>query len=153
MRISETGLALVLVGKLREVVDDVHELLLYKLERVAHDDDVGVVANVAGGRTQVDYSRRLGALLSVCVYMGHYVVAYQLLALLSDLIVDVGDVGFQFVYHFLCDLVYAEVHLCPCESDPQTAPCGKLLVCGEDVLHLLACIACAERAFIGGIIS
>ena len=85
--------------------------------------------------------------------MGHYVVAYQLLALLSDLIVYVGDVGFQFVYHFLCDLVYAEVHLCPCESDPQTAPCGKLLVCGEDVLHLLACIACAERAFIGGIIS
>ena len=101
----------------------------------------------------MDYSCRLGALLSVCVYMGHYVVAYQLLALLSDLIVDVGDVGFQFVYHFLCDLVYAEVHLCPCESDPQAAPCGKLLVCGEDVLHLLACIACAERAFIGGIIS
>ena len=150
--VGKAGLILVLVCEACEVVDDVEQLLLDQQQRVAHNDDVGVVAHIAGGSPQVDYALRLGALLSVCVNVGHYVVAHQLLALFSHVVVDVVDVGLKLVYLLLGN-GQTQLHLAPCESDPQAAPCGKLLVRREDVLHLLARIACAERAFVGGIIS
>jgi hypothetical protein len=36
----------------------------------------------------------------------------------------------------------------PCERNPEFAPRGKFLPGGEDILHLLACVAGTKRRFV-----
>ena len=106
-------------------------------EALTHHDDVGVVAHIAAGGTQMDDACRLGALLAVGVDMAHHVVAHQLFALNGDFIVDVVHMGFQLGHHFGGDIGQALLHLGPGQRHPQAAPGAELVVVREDVLHLI----------------
>ncbi len=44
--------------------------------------------------------------------------------------------------------VESKLLLAFCEGKPEPAPCGKLAVIGEYLLHLAPCIAFAERIFV-----
>ena len=95
----------------------------------------------------MDDTGSLGADLTIGIDVGHDIVTAALFLCLGNIIVNVVDVGFQFVHLLLCHR-QTQLHLCTSQSHPKAAPCGKLLVCGEHVLHFLAGIAGAERALI-----
>ena len=77
----ESRLSAVLLGKLRKLAYQRDELGADKLKPLAHDDDVGVVADVAAGSAQVNDSLCLGALNAESVDVRHNVVAAFLFAL------------------------------------------------------------------------
>ena len=79
--------------------------------------------------------------------MGHHVMADYFLALRGGLIVDVVNVLLHLGYLIVC-YVEPKLLFAFCEGYPQLAPCGKLGIVGENMLHFLARIAFAERIFI-----
>ena len=147
MGICKAGKCFVLVCELCQLVDDLDELSLNDFKSVAHNDDIGIVADVAACCAKVDYAVSLWAASAVGVNVCHNVVAHLFLLCGSHFVVDVFDICFKLVHLLLCD-VQTELHLCSCKSDPKSAPGGSVLVGGELELHLLACITCAEWAFI-----
>ena len=148
MCVRETGHILVLVREIREIRDNVHELSVNYFKRVTHYDDVGVVADVARGRTEVNDPLCLRADETVSVNVGHYVMSHFLFAGFGSRKIYVVDIGFE-LRDLLLGYAEPELHLRAGERSPQSAECRELLLRGKDVLHLLACVACAERAFVG----
>ena len=95
----------------------------------------------------------LGALLSVCIYMAHNIMTYQLLTLFCHIIIDVLCVCLQFLDLLICDdgfpvLGQSQLFLRLCQCNPQLSPCTEFHIRGENILHLLACIALGKRAYI-----
>ena len=95
----------------------------------------------------MDNSLGLRALNAVCVYMGHNVVADQLLSLLGHVEIDIVHMLLQLV-----DLLFrnrkSQLVLSLCQSHPETPPGTKLFLRGENILHFSACIALRKRAHI-----
>ena len=147
MSVSKAGKRLVLVSELCELVDDLDELSLDYFKSVTHYDNIGVVADVAARCAHVYNALRIGAGVAVGVNVCHNVVAEFLFILRSLFVVDVVDVGGKFV-HLSLSNVETELHLGTGKSDPKLSPGREFLVCGENELHLLACVSCAEWAFI-----
>jgi len=144
--VGHAGHVLVLFGKAGQLCQHADELFAHQLKALPHHDDVGVVAHIAAGGTQMDDARCLGALLAVGVDVAHDVVAHQLFALNGDLIVDVVHMGFQLGHHVGGDIGQALIHLGPCQRHPQSPPCAELVVIGEDILHLVRSIAGGKGA-------
>ena len=144
---AQGGHGLILPGELGQAVDNPHQLVLHQLQALPHEDHVGVVAHIAAGGTQVDDGHGLGAQLAIGVDMGHHVVAQLLLPLGGLGIVDVGEMGLQFI-HLLLGHGQTQLHLRPGQGHPQPPPGGELLVRGEQIQHLVAGIAGGKGALI-----
>ena len=69
------------IGELRQRVDHRGERLAELAQALAHQDQVGVVGDVAGGRAEVDDVARPGGHVLERVDVGHHVVAEPLLVL------------------------------------------------------------------------
>ena len=110
-----------------ELIDDVHELLMHELETLPHDDDIGVVADIAGGRTEVDDALRIRALYTVSVHMAHNIVTHFLLTCLRNLVVDLILMCLQLIDLLLCD-VETQLMLRLCQCDPELSPGTELVV-------------------------
>ncbi len=100
---GQRGLGLVLVCKIRQHPDHVHQLLLHQTQGLGHDDNVRIIPHVAGGGSQMDDPRRLGALLPIGVHMAHDVMANLLLSGFGHLIIDVLRVGLKLLNLLLRD--------------------------------------------------
>jgi len=144
--VGHAGHILVLLGELCQLCQHADELLAHQLEALTHHDNVGIVADIAAGGTQMDDACRLGTLLAVSVDMAHDVVAHQLLPLDGDFIVDVVHMSFQLGHHLGGDIGQALLHLGPGQGHPQAAPGAELVVVREDVLHLIGGITGGKGA-------
>ena len=85
----------------------------------------------------------LGALLSVCIYMAHNIMTYQLLTLFCHIIIDVLCVCLQFLDLLICDAGFAvlgqsQLFLRLCQCDPQLSPCAEFHIRGKNILHFFA---------------
>ena len=118
---------LILHRELAELVDDIDELLMHELEALPHDDDIRVVADIAGGRTEVDDALRIRALYAVCVHMAHNIVTHFLLTCLCHLIIDLILMCLQLIDLLLCD-VETQLMLRLCQCDPELSPGTELVV-------------------------
>jgi len=144
--VSHAGHVLVLLGEAGQLCQHADQLFADELQPLPHHDDVGVVAHIAAGSTQMDDAGGLGALLAVGVDVAHHVVAHQLFAGDGHIVVDVIHVGFQLCHHFGGDVGQALLHLRAGQRHPQAAPRAELVVVREDVLHLVGGIAGRKRA-------
>ena len=147
MGICQSRHALIFHGEVSEICQHVNHLAANDLQSVTHHDNVCIIADIAGSCTQMNDAGSLGADLTVCIHVGHDIVPAAFFFCFCHVIVNVVDIGFQFVHLLLCH-GQTEFHFCPSQSHPKATPCGELLVSGENVLHFLAGIAGAERAFI-----
>ena len=141
--VGKAGHGLVFVGEFGQQGKHAQQLFAHQLQRLAHDDDVGVVAHIAAGGAQVDDALGVRALQAVGVDVAHHVVAALLLPADGVLIVDVVGVGLQ-----LGDLLVGDGKALPLfgfgQGDPEFSPSTELVVVGEDVLHLPAGVAGLE---------
>ena len=142
--VGEAGHILVLVGKLGQVRQHADGLLAHQLQSLAHDDDVGIIAHIAAGSTQMDDTLGLGALQTVGIDVAHDIVTHQLFAGDGILVVHVVLVGFQ-LGNLLIGDGKALLLLGLGQRDPQLAPGAELVVVREDILHLVRGIAGRER--------
>ena len=148
---GQGGQVLVPVGEGRQLRDDVQELFPDQLQGFGHEDDVGVVADVAAGGAEVDDAFRLRALDAVGIDVAHDVVPYHLLALFRHFIVHIVRAALQFF-----DLIFRDVQ--PQflfrfrQGDPQFSPGAELLLLGKNVLHLFTCVALRQRAGVACVI-
>ena len=143
MRVGERRLCLVRLGKVRERLDDVHQQAADLLKRLAHENDIGVVADVAGRGAEVQNGLCLRAARAVGQHVGHDVVPHLVLARRGVVIVDVGDVRAQLLNLLIRDR-QTELLLALRQRDPESAPGGKLVVVGVNVLHCAPCVAGAQ---------
>ena len=139
--VGHAGHILVLLGKVCQLCQHTHQLFAHQLQTLPHHDDIGVVAHIAAGGTQMDDTGCLGALLAVGVDMAHDVVAHQLFPLDGHFVVDIVHMGFQLSYHIRGDVGQALS-----QRHPQPPPCAELVVVREDVLHLIGSVAGGKRA-------
>ena len=123
-----------------------HQLFAHQLQTLPHHDDVGVVAHIAAGGTQMDDAGCLGALLAVGVDMAHDVVAHQLFPLDGHFVVDIVHMGFQLSYHIRGDVGQTLIHFGTSQRHPQPPPGAELVVVREDILHLIGSVAGGKRA-------
>ena len=145
---GEAGHVLIFNGKFREDIEQIDKLLADEQHRLAHDNNIGVVADIAGGRAEVDYRLGVRALHAVGVNMGHNIVTNFFFAGGGDIIVYVVLVRFEFGY-LLVRYVEPELLFALCESYPEPAPCSEFEVRREDIFHSVARVAGVERGFIG----
>ena len=82
-------LVFVFVSKFCQLCHHVDEFFADQSQAFGHDDQIGVITNIAGGCSQMDDALCLRALLSIGIYVGHDIMAHQTLALLCYFIVDV----------------------------------------------------------------
>ena len=118
---------LVFVREFGKVADNGDQLVADKLQTLGHDDDIGVVADVARGSSEVDNTLCVRALHAVSVDVGHYVVADELLSLLRDFIVDVVGVSLELVDLSLC-YGQTQLHFRLGKRNPESAPGAEFLV-------------------------
>ena len=142
--VSQAGHILVLLGKIGQVGQHADQLFAHQLQAFAHDDNIGVIANIAAGSTQVDDTLCLGALQAVSVNMAHDIVAHQLFAGSGFLVIDVILVGFQLGNLFIGN-VQALLLLSLGQRNPQPAPGAELVIVRESILHLIGSITGGKR--------
>ena len=147
MREAEGRLILVCVSKCAQLADDGNQLLADEQQALLELDDVGVVADVGAGRTQMDDAGGLRCGLAEGVNVCHDVVTDFLLTRSGDVVVDVVDVCFHLVDLLLRDR-QTELLLRLSQRHPKTSPGGELHIRRKDIQHLRACISRTKRAFI-----
>ena len=92
VRKSQRRQAAILFGEFAEPVDQAGELAGDDPQAVAHQDQVGVVADIATGRAEVNDRRRLGRRIAEGMDMGHHIVAELRLVLAGLVVIDVVEV-------------------------------------------------------------
>ena len=70
---------LVLLGEFSQLRNDIHQFFLYQLQGLIHNDNIGIVAYIAGCSAQVDDPLGFGTLHSIGIHMGHDIMADFLL--------------------------------------------------------------------------
>ena len=131
----------------RQLFQNSNQLFAYQLEAFTQLNDVGVIAYISAGRSQMNNAGSLGGNLTESIDMTHNVMTDFLLTCTSDLVVDVVLVGLHLIDLLLGD-VETQSLLCLSQRDPQTTPGGELHVGRKDIQHLLGSITCRERTFI-----
>ena len=147
MRERQRRKILVAVREACQLGNHVDQLPPDDVQRVAHQDDVGVVPDVAGCGAEMDDSLRLRALQPVGVNMGHHIVTHFLLPAFRVLIVDVVRVAFQFRDLLIGDRK-PQLLLRLGQRDPEFSPGPELSVRREYFLHLRARVAFRKRTYI-----
>ena len=140
-------LCFIFISKFSQLIQNTDQFLTYQLQGFCHNDDIGVVSYVAGSCTQMDDSFCCRALYAVRIHMGHNIVAHQFLTLFSNIKIDFILMCFQFIDLLLRDRK-AKLLLRLCQRNPESSPGAEFLVRGENILHLLTCIALGKRAYI-----
>ena len=99
----------------------------------------------------MDDAAGCGALQPIGVDMAHHIMTAFFLPLFRIRIIDVFRMGNKLVDLLLC-YIQTLIALSLSQSDPQLAPGFKLVVIGEDVLHLPAGIPGGKRADVSVVI-
>ncbi len=147
VREAQRRQVLVLQGKGRQLVQQVHEFLLNEPQALGHNDDVGVVADVAGRGAEVDNALGVRALQAVGVDVGHDVMAAAFLLRNGVFVVNVILVRPELVNLVLRN-GEAQFHFALGKGNPEFSPSPELEVRGEDVLHFLAGVPGIQWGFI-----
>ena len=147
MRVRKRRNAFVLLGKIAQRRNGVNELFPHKDERLAHSDDIGVIADIAARCAEVDYRLCVGAALAEGEHMRHNVVAHLVLVPGRRLVVDIVNVRFHLLYLRIA-YIESKLLLTLGKGDPQSAPGRELEVIGEKALHLFSGISPTQGIFI-----
>ena len=151
MGVRQRGNIAVFAGEIRKRRDHVHELDADARHCLPELDDVGVVADVAARRAEVDDRPGRRADVAVGVDVRHDVVAQTALVLRRLLVVDVVDVRAHFGDLFVGD-GQAQRLLRLRQRDPEPTPGGELEIGGEDALHLTRGVPGAQGVFVDGLV-
>ena len=90
---GQGGQILILFRKARQLSQHIDQLLSHQLQRLRHNNDIRIVAHIAGGGAQMDDSLCLRALHSIGVDMAHHIMANLFLTRLCHIVVDILRVG------------------------------------------------------------
>ncbi len=146
MREGKRRLILLLPRKFCQSRNHVDELLPDKDHGLTHDNNIGIVTDIAARRAEVNDPLCLRALLSVRIDMAHDIVADNLLAFTGDIVIDILRVLLHFVDHLIGDPIDSEFLLRLGKSDPKFPPGAELVVFRKDELHFFACVPLRKRA-------
>ena len=145
VREGKRRLILLLPREFCECCDHIDQLAPDQTERLPHQNDIRVVADIAARGAEMNDSLCLRALHAVRVDMAHHVMAHFLLAGSRHIVVDVVLMRLHLLDHFVCDPGDAELLLRLRERDPEPSPGAELVILRENKLHLPACIPLRER--------
>src|SRR5262249_55682355 len=128
--------------------ENADELIAQPSHSLAHQDQVGIVGDVAAGGAEVDYFAGVGTDFAIGVDVGHDVVTAAALVLGGPREVDVVDVGAQLfdlgAANAWCNAVvgeHAQLVLRLGQCYPEPAPGGKLSLRPPQFRHLSASVA------------
>ena len=142
--VREARHGFVLKRKRAEIPHHLRRFFQQNAGRFPKLDDVGVVADVAGSRAEVNDALGGRTLYSVRIDVRHHVVPHLALARLGGRVIDVVRVRRK-----LRDLRVGDVKperlLRLRQRDPQPPPGAEFKFLREDVLHLVARVAGGER--------
>ena len=141
------GQILVFLDEMPQQRQHIHQLFAHQTQRIVHDHQIGVVADIAAGRAQMDDALGFRALHPVSVHMRHHIVAHLLFLFACHIVVDVVLMRFQ-LGNLLIGDGQAQLLLGFRQRDPQLAPCAELVVRRKQILHFLAGIAGGKGRFI-----
>ncbi len=127
MSIRKRRLGSVLFRKRRGGSSRVYEQLLYARKGVAHLNYIGIVSNVAGCSTEMDYRFCLRTNVAVGVNVSHYIMSEAVLVSVCRFVVDIVYVLLHFGDLFFGD-IESEFHFGFRESYPELSPCGEFYV-------------------------
>jgi len=150
MGVAETGHGGVAVGKIAEIAHDGQQLSAQIAQRVAVEDEIGVVGHIAARCAQMDDALRARRHLAEAVDVRHDVVADLLFLGRDHVVVDGAHVGRELVHLRLRD-GQAELVLGLRQRHPEPPPGLKPRVGGKQVQHVLRGVARAQRAFKDGL--
>ena len=137
MGVGKRRNVLILLRKIAERGNRVDKQLLYYQKPLAHLDDIGVVADIAGRRTEMDDRLCSRAGIAEGPDVSHDIVAELRLVSRRFFIVNVVDMSLHLVYLRIC-YVKSQLFFALGKGDPQLSPCRKLVVRRKDPLHRIA---------------
>ncbi len=146
VRCTELRHILVFHRKLGKLVHHAAKTLANKDKTLLHLDQIGIVTDECGSRTQVNNALGLRALDAVSVDMAHHVMTATFFFGFSHVEVDIRSVSLQFIYLFLGNRK-AEFHFGFGEINPEFTPSLELVLRAKDVAHFLRGITLNQRTF------
>ena len=117
------------------------------LQTVPVDHQVSVIGHIAAGSSQMDNARSGRRNLSVGIHMSHDIVADFLFPLTHAIVINVLDMGGQFVHLRLCHR-QAEFHFRFCQGNPESSPGAVPGISGEQLQHIFGSIPGRQGRFI-----
>ena len=132
-------LCLMLLSEFRQFCNHVHQLLAHQFQSFCHDNNVCIVSYITTGSSKVNNSFGFWTLYTICVYMGHHIVAYLFFSFFCHLIVNVVCICLQFINLFLGN-IQSQFFLCLCQRNPQFSPGTEFHVRRKNILHFFTCI-------------
>ena len=147
MCICKAWKSFVLICEFCKLVNYLNKLSLDYLHSISHNDNVSIITYIAACSTKVDNTLSTRAGIAISMNVSHYIVAEFLLIFCCFLIVNIINMSLELI-DLLLSNTKTKLHFSSCKSHPEPSPCGELLVSRENKLHFLACITCAEGAFI-----
>ena len=144
---SQGGQVLVFQNKPAQQRQHIHQLFANQPQSIVHDHQVGVIADIAAGRPQMDDPLGIGTLHAISIDMRHHIVAHLFFPRGGYIIIDIVLVGFQLGNLFIGD-GQAQLLFGFGQGDPEFPPGAKLVIGRKQVLHLLAGIAGSKGRFI-----
>ena len=127
MSICQCRKRLVFLCEFGKGSDGVDQFLSNQLQRLTHDNDVGVIAYITGSRAQVNDALRIRTLLTISVDVAHDVMSDFFFSRFCNIVVDVVLVLLQLVNLFLGD-GKTQFFFRLCQSDPEPSPSSEFHV-------------------------
>ncbi len=137
-------------GEVGQGGDDADQPVAQQLETFAHQDQIGVVGDVAAGGPQMDDPRRAGAGIAEGVDMGHHVVAQPALVRLGGGKVDAVDGRAQLGNLCRHDR-QAEFGLGFGQRHPQPPPGAEFALRAPEAAHFGRGVAVDQWIVVGGV--
>ena len=143
----QSRLIFIFFCKFCQLSHHIDQLFTNQLESLCHNNNICVVSYIAGGCSQMNNPLCLGALLTISIYMRHYIMTDKTLTLLCNIIVDVICMGLQLV-DLLLAYRQSQLVLGLCESNPESSPGFEFFIRRKNVLHFPTGITLRQGALI-----
>ena len=140
-------LIFIFICKFRQLCHHIDQFFANQLKSLCHNNNICVVSYIAGGSSQVNNSLCLGALLTVSIYMRHYIMTNKALTLLCHIVVDIICMSLQLV-NLLLAYRQSQLMLGLCESNPESSPGSEFFIRRKNVLHFPTGITLRQGALI-----
>ena len=138
---------LILLREIAQALHGAQQFPAQVLQAVPIDHQVSVIGHIAAGGSQMDNARRGRCNLSVGIHMSHDIVADFLLPLTHAIVINVLDMGGQFIHLSLCHR-QAEFHFRFCQGNPEASPGAVPGIGGKQLQHIFGSIPGGQGRFI-----
>ena len=132
-------LRFILIREAGKLIDYIDQFLSDQFQCLCHHDNICIISNITGSRSEMDDSLRLRTLLTISVDMGHNVMTHKLFPFSCNIVIDVIRMCLK-LFDLLVRNRKSQFFFRFRQSDPKFSPRSEFHIRRKNILHFFTCI-------------